>query len=145
MIVRPKPILNLYVVFLLPFQIILENQKNLLRLKSLNNHLSLLIINKDYWSFDMLIKRVLIRNSTLYTIVGVIMNDQNSQGIRKTALISFIRISTNSSFYNKNKFTFSLGMSHRITPINIILLRNQNLNLILLFIRNSSKGTHGVF
>ena len=144
MIIRTNPVLHNYVIFCPSLQIILKNHKNFLTLKCLQNTQSSLVINQNDRSLGSFINRVLIRNRILNLIIGLVMIDQNCQSSNHSSFISLIRISTNSSFNQKNKFPFGLWMLQFLTTINIIVLSSQHLNLIFLLIRNGTKSTHRI-
>ena len=56
MIIGPDPILQSDISLGVSLQVIFEDHKNLLTFKRLQNHLSLGIIDENYWRLDVFIK-----------------------------------------------------------------------------------------
>lgn len=144
MIIGPDPILQSDISLGVSLQVIFEDHKNLLTFKRLQNHLSLGIIDENYWRLDVFIKRVLIGNGILHLVARLIMDHQHSQSLGQIPLVGLTRVSTDSSLDNKNELSFGLGMPHRLAPIGIVILRSQHLDLVLFLIGNLSKGADGV-
>ncbi len=144
-IIRTNPVLHNDLIFGLSAQIILKNHKDFLALKSLQNVQSISIIDQNDWSLRSFINRVFIRNSVLNLIARLVVINKHSQSTNDSTFVSLIRVSTNPSLNQKDKLSLGLRMLQFLTTKLICILRSKNLNFILFFIRNGSKGTHGVF